>query len=44
MTFDDGPSPNNYEMTIANNMGNHKATFFLNGNNYDCIYNHVDEM
>ncbi|KAJ9112892.1 hypothetical protein QFC19_000447 [Naganishia cerealis] len=42
LTFDDGPFL--YETDIGNALGGSKATFFLNGNNYDCIYNHVDEI
>ncbi|KAJ9117708.1 hypothetical protein QFC24_006422 [Naganishia onofrii] len=42
LTFDDGPYL--YENDIAGALGGSKATFFLNGNNYDCIYNHVDEI
>ncbi|KAJ9113016.1 hypothetical protein QFC22_006112, partial [Naganishia vaughanmartiniae] len=42
LTFDDGPYL--YESNIGAALGGSKATFFLNGNNYDCIYNHVDEI
>ncbi|WVQ84253.1 hypothetical protein IAT38_006405 [Cryptococcus sp. DSM 104549] len=42
LTFDDGPS--DYEDDVANALGDQKGTFFLNGNNYDCIYNHVDQI
>ncbi|EJD07768.1 glycoside hydrolase/deacetylase [Fomitiporia mediterranea MF3/22] len=38
LTFDDGPYI--YESDIVNTLNNAgiKATFFVNGNNYDCIY------
>ncbi|KAG9037130.1 Carbohydrate esterase 4 protein [Tulasnella sp. JGI-2019a] len=38
LTFDDGPYV--YETTLVNYLNSQgvKATFFLNGNNYDCIY------
>lgn len=42
LTFDDGPYL--YESDVAGALGGSKGTFFLNGNNYDCIYNHVDEI
>jgi len=43
LTFDDGPWL--YEEDVANDLVNGaKGTFFLNGNNYDCIYNHVDAI
>ncbi|KAJ9117709.1 hypothetical protein QFC24_006423 [Naganishia onofrii] len=42
LTFDDGPYL--YESNIGAALGGSKATFFLNGNNYDCIYNHVNEI
>jgi len=40
LTFDDGP--NNREGDIANalNSVGAKGTFFFNGNNYGCIYDH----
>ncbi len=42
MTFDDGPAT--FEGQIANEMQGGKATFFLNGNNYRCIYDVVDQV
>jgi peptidoglycan/xylan/chitin deacetylase (PgdA/CDA1 family) len=42
MTFDDGPFQ--YERQVANQMNGGKATFFLNGNNYACIYDRADDM
>ncbi|KAL1408064.1 hypothetical protein Q8F55_004861 [Vanrija albida] len=42
LTFDDGPFQ--YELDIARQLNGGKATFFLNGNNYDCIYNHVETL
>ncbi|OCF35058.1 deacetylase [Kwoniella heveanensis CBS 569] len=42
LTYDDGPY--NYENDIANQFGDQKATFFLNGNNYVCIYDRVDQV
>jgi peptidoglycan/xylan/chitin deacetylase (PgdA/CDA1 family) len=42
LTFDDGPS--SYEQQVGNQMNGGKATFFLNGNNYACIYDHADDM
>ncbi|KAI5449809.1 hypothetical protein NCC49_004021 [Naganishia albida] len=44
LTFDDGMFLH-YETSIADTFGDgEKATFFLNGNNWDCIYNHADEI
>lgn len=42
LTFDDGPF--NYENDISNSLNGAKATFFLNGNNYECIYNRIDQV
>ncbi|ORX37052.1 hypothetical protein BD324DRAFT_579268 [Kockovaella imperatae] len=42
LTFDDGPW--NYEQDIANALNGGKGTFFLNGNNYECIYDKVDQI
>ncbi|WOO78040.1 Chitin deacetylase [Vanrija pseudolonga] len=42
LTFDDGPYL--YEMDVVKQLNGGKATFFFNGNNYDCIYNHVDTV
>jgi len=42
LTFDDGAYI--YERDVAGALNGGKGTFFLNGNNYDCIYNHVDEI
>ncbi|KAI9634618.1 carbohydrate deacetylase [Dioszegia hungarica] len=44
LTFDDGP--NNREGDIANalNSVGAKGTFFFNGNNYGCIYDHAQTL
>ncbi|GAA6059944.1 hypothetical protein JCM10212_003084 [Sporobolomyces blumeae] len=44
LTFDDGPYVYGPEIdqTLAQN--NAKATFFLNGNNWDCIYDRADDL
>ncbi|ORY86050.1 hypothetical protein BCR35DRAFT_302700 [Leucosporidium creatinivorum] len=44
MTFDDGPYQ--YGSTIANYFTKHnvKTTFFVNGNNFDCIYDRADDL
>lgn len=42
LTFDDGPYI--WEPTVANNLQGNKGTFFLNGNNYACIYDHAEEI
>ncbi|WWD18831.1 hypothetical protein CI109_103286 [Kwoniella shandongensis] len=42
LTFDDGPFA--YEGDVASVLGNQKGTFFLNGNNYECIYNQIDQV
>lgn len=42
LTFDDGLFE--YENDIVNALGDSKATFFLNGDNYACIYDHADEL
>ena len=42
LTFDDGPYL--WERDIVSDMGGSKATFFLNGDNYGCIYDHADVM
>ncbi|KAL7411042.1 carbohydrate deacetylase [Mrakia frigida] len=44
VTFDDGPFI--YEQAIAQSFDNvgAKASYFLNGNNYGCIYDHADEI
>ncbi|KAM0747728.1 glycoside hydrolase/deacetylase [Meredithblackwellia eburnea MCA 4105] len=43
MTFDDGPV---YGSEIASVFDNNsaKATFFVNGNNYNCIYDYADDI
>ncbi|KAL8279655.1 hypothetical protein RQP46_007968 [Phenoliferia psychrophenolica] len=43
MTFDDGPL---YGGQIATYFEKHnsKATFFVNGNNYDCIYKYAEDL
>jgi len=39
LTFDDGPYIYNGDVLSALAKAGAKGTFFLNGNNYDCIYN-----
>ena len=36
--------PYDYEQDIANSLNGGKATFFLNGNNYVCIYDRIDQV
>lgn len=44
LTFDDGPYNNaKYIVDTLDNAGA-KGTFFYNGNNWDCIYNQVDNI
>lgn len=38
LTFDDGPYKYNEQLVNYLNSEGVKATFFMNGNNYDCIY------
>jgi hypothetical protein len=33
-----------YETDISNALNGAKATFFINGNNYQCIYDRVDQV
>ncbi|KAJ9094274.1 hypothetical protein QFC21_006100 [Naganishia friedmannii] len=42
LTFDDGLYE--YELDVVKHLGDSKATFFLNGNNFGCIYDHADEL
>lgn len=42
ITFDDGPFQ--YDNDLINTLGNNKATFFVNGNNYGCIYDYADDL
>ncbi|WWC71124.1 uncharacterized protein I206_105077 [Kwoniella pini CBS 10737] len=42
LTFDDGPYI--YENDVVNSLNGGRGTFFLNGNNYVCIYDKVDEI
>ncbi|KAK6907885.1 hypothetical protein I203_101886 [Kwoniella mangroviensis CBS 8507] len=42
LTFDDGPY--DYEQDVANALNGGKGTFFLNGNNYGCIYDKADQI
>ncbi|KAG8768565.1 Carbohydrate esterase 4 protein [Ceratobasidium sp. 428] len=39
LTFDDGPYKWNREVVDTLNAAGARGTFFVNGNNYDCIYN-----
>ncbi|PPQ69529.1 hypothetical protein CVT26_001787 [Gymnopilus dilepis] len=43
LTFDDGPWVYEYDVVKALDAAGAKGTFFVNGNNYECIYN-TDEM
>jgi peptidoglycan/xylan/chitin deacetylase (PgdA/CDA1 family) len=43
LTFDDGPFTYAHDITNALDAAGAKGTFFLNGNNYACIYD-ADEM
>jgi len=42
LTFDDGPYL--YEQDVANALNGGKGMFFFNGNNYQCIYDRVDQI
>ncbi|KAA1085342.1 hypothetical protein PGT21_003963 [Puccinia graminis f. sp. tritici] len=44
LTFDDGPSEfsSNLDATLDNS--NSKASFFINGNNFGCIYDHAGPL
>ncbi|TYJ53856.1 hypothetical protein B9479_005475 [Cryptococcus floricola] len=42
LTFDDGPY--NFEKAVAKNLNGGKGTFFLNGNNFVCIYDRADQI
>ncbi|KAJ9112889.1 hypothetical protein QFC19_000444 [Naganishia cerealis] len=42
LTFDDGPYL--YEGDLSSHLGGSNATFFLNGNNWGCIYDYVDDI
>lgn len=42
ITFDDGPQDNQPQFVQLLNNANAKATFFVNGNNWRCIYD--DDM
>ncbi|ODN74206.1 hypothetical protein L202_07652 [Cryptococcus amylolentus CBS 6039] len=42
LTYDDGPW--DYEEDVANALDGGKATFFFNGNNYECIYDRADQI
>ncbi|KAL7420479.1 hypothetical protein Q5752_004429 [Cryptotrichosporon argae] len=44
LTFDDGPYLYEDQINEYFNATGSKVTFFMNGNNYDCIYNHVDTI
>ncbi|KAF9480888.1 carbohydrate esterase family 4 protein [Pholiota conissans] len=43
LTFDDGPWVYMYDVVKALDAAGAKGTFFVNGNNYECIYN-ADEI
>lgn len=42
LTFDDGPV--GYDLQIANKLNGGKGTFFVNGNNWGCIYDKADDL
>lgn len=42
ITFDDGVYA--YENDLINTLGDNKATFFVNGQNYACIYDRADDL
>jgi len=42
LTFDDGPSEFTHTLLDTLKNMNVKATFFINGNNYGCIYDYAD--
>jgi peptidoglycan/xylan/chitin deacetylase (PgdA/CDA1 family) len=42
ITFDDGPFQ--YDNDLLNTLGDNKATFFINGQNYGCIYDYADDL
>ncbi|SDA05241.1 BZ3501_MvSof-1269-A2-R1_Chr12-1g03225 [Microbotryum saponariae] len=44
LTFDDGPYKFGAEIAKYLNKQNVKATFFVNGYNYGCIYDYADEL
>lgn len=46
LSFDDGPTYGNVTADISRIFENKKAktTFFVNGNNYRCIYDAADEL
>lgn len=44
LTFDDGPYKYNSEIVNELNQAGAIGTFFVNGNNYDCIYDKADEL
>lgn len=42
LTFDDGPGA--YATDLINTLGDNKATFFVSGSNYNCIYDQADVL
>jgi len=44
LTFDDGPYSSTQIIRQMLNLQNIKATFFYNGVNFDCIYNHISDV
>lgn len=42
LTFDDGPF--RFDRDLVRTLGNNKGTFFINGNNYGCIYDYADDL
>ncbi|KAH8823204.1 carbohydrate esterase family 4 protein [Flagelloscypha sp. PMI_526] len=44
ITLDDGPYKFNKELVDLASKNGAKLTFFVNGNNYGCIYNYADQL
>ncbi|MBW0517720.1 hypothetical protein O181_057435 [Austropuccinia psidii MF-1] len=44
LTFDDGPTPLSSKLNQILSEKRVLATFFINGNNWECIYNRADEL
>lgn len=44
LTFDDGPYDHENEMSNKLSKANAKGTFFVNGNNWECIYDQAETL
>ncbi|KAL7007281.1 hypothetical protein EMMF5_003120 [Cystobasidiomycetes sp. EMM_F5] len=44
LTFDDGPYDHHSKIRNTLEAAGAKGTFFVNGNNYDCIYDHASDI